>query len=407
MLGRAAGIVAATCVLGANAILLPPGVNSIDDSLSFHAEAAESQIVRVPCSECAFASKAVHVEGDEDGDDALRIQGGAHDILLNFTTSHDSCRLELNGATIFPPEAWSKGELVVVHQVPAVGEDVKTPLEVTSSGLFMDYAQPAQEEQSALVTLRYTILGLEKQLMQLHAVKIELLKVGDELLILHAGVDDAADDEPTQHGPSRSRPHAGGPPPYGAPPYGPPPGFSQDCKMLPAPICRFKHMLETKIAHMRHRKPCSDQASSPRGHGPPHRRPSRPHGPAHYGERPDSRHGRPHHMRPWHRHHGHHHHGQRHWLSAFSHGFIAVLIPVVAGISVGLSVSLLGLAIGRIITFVWNTCSQRQARASGDWSKVDDSVEEGKGLMLADEDGDDEERPPAYEDAPAYYEVAS
>lgn len=76
-----------------------------------------------------------------------------------------------------------------------------------------------------------------------------------------------------------------------------------------------------------------------------------------------------------------------------------MLIPVVAGISVGLAVSLLGLLVGRVISALWMRCSRSGER---DVVREEESVEEGKGLMLVGEE--DEEALPPYEDAPAYEE---
>lgn len=81
-------------------------------------------------------------------------------------------------------------------------------------------------------------------------------------------------------------------------------------------------------------------------------------------------------------------------------GFVAVLIPVVAGISVGLAVSLLGLVVGRVISALWTRYAGTGERGA---VREEEYVEEGKGLMLAGEE-DEEEALPAYEDAPAYEE---
>lgn len=76
-----------------------------------------------------------------------------------------------------------------------------------------------------------------------------------------------------------------------------------------------------------------------------------------------------------------------------------MLIPVVAGISVGLAVSLLGLVVGRIISALWLRCARNNER---DVVREQEDVEEGKGLMLEGEE--DEDALPPYEDAPAYEE---
>ena len=391
MLGRAAtasgfgALLAAT----ANGFLLPPDVNTLDSPLGNAVESGKSQTVRIPCSACAFSTKQAHADGVDVDDEVFQIEGGANDILLNFTTSDDNRRLEINGATIYPALAWSKENIVIVHQVPASGGDVKIPLQVTSSGLMMDYEQPYVDSEAAgsgLVRLRYGIMGLEKHLMQLQGIKIDLLKTGDELLILKVEPD--ADDEPAP--PTHFRPHFAG-----TPPHGPPAEMmgEAECNMLPAPVCRFKHMLEAKIAGARHgERPCP----SHRGMGP---RPHAHFGPPPHHERPQGHHrGPPHHRGPWQGHrHGHHHHHHHHFAGAFVRGFIAVLVPVVAGISVGLTVSLLGLVMGRFVSFLWMRYARKESATP---AGRDESVEEGKGLMLADED----EPLPAYEDAPAYEE---
>lgn len=397
MRGHAAGcIVAATYALGTNAFLFPPGVNSIDESLaSLGDKSTKTQSIRIPCAECAFSTKQAHAEGDASEDDGVyRIEGGANELLFHFTTSEDNKRLELNGAAIYPPLDWSREESeVVVHQVPAGAEDVKVPLRVTSSGLITDVVRPDDDDAAAsVVTLRYTVLGVEKQLMQLQDVKIDLLQTGDELLIMKVESDE--DDRPPMpqhHGPPGFHPHHG-PPGF----HGPPPEtFRGKCNMLPAPVCRFKHMLEVKMARLRNKKPCPGRKGPPHGRLPSHIRP-----PGVHGEHPHAHHGRPHHTRPWHGHPHRHHNHHRLWAGAFMRGFIAVLIPVAAGISVGLTVSLLGLLLGRLLAMIWYRCTGRGQQRAREAALVEEG--EGKGLMVADED--DDEELPAYEDAPPYEE---
>lgn len=81
-----------------------------------------------------------------------------------------------------------------------------------------------------------------------------------------------------------------------------------------------------------------------------------------------------------------------------------MLIPVVAGVSVGLAVSLMGLVVGRLIGWVWARFARKQVNDSRAAMGGDADVEEGKGLIFAEEE--DAEALPAYEDAPAY-EVAA
>lgn len=404
MLSRAAGVAAVTCALGANAILLPPGVNSIDDSLSIASQTAKSQEVRIPCPACAFSTRQQEEEVDdvEGGEGRFTIQGGANDLLLNLTTSEDKRRLELNGASIYPPLPYNEENQAIVYQVPASGDGVKVPLHVTSSGLEMDYQHAVEEESNALVQLQYTIYGVEKQLMELQAVKIDLLKTDGELLIIEVAVDRNQQSPPPLHPPPHHGPPPGFRPHFGGPPPGPPPEMTneKECNMLPMPVCRFRHMLEAKLAHMRHGRPCPESVGPPHDRLPSHIRPPLPHLPAH-GEHPHPHHGRPHHMRPWQGHRHHHHH---HWAGAFTRGFIAVLIPVVAGISVGLTVSLLGLVVGRLISLLWIRYARGGQRGTASLERDAVSVEEGKGLMIVEAE-EDEEPLPAYEDAPAYEET--
>lgn len=391
MLGRAAAgfVVATTYALSANAILLPPGVNAIDNSLLTNgAQSTRSQSIRIPCAECAFSTKQEHADGVDGGDEVFGIEGGANEILLNFSTSEDNKRIELNGAPIYPPLAY---EQPVVHQVPAGGNDVKVPLRVTSSGLVMDAEQPDEEREASLVTIRWSVFGLEKHTMQLQAVKIGIFKYGDELVLIEVELDeeDKQAPSPPHHGRPGFRPHFGGPPFHG-----PPLDMmnKKECNTLPASVCRFKHVLEAKIASVRHKKPCPGSMGPPHGRFPSHGRPP------FRGEHSHPHHGRPHDMRPWTGRHHHHHHVHHHWAGAFMRGFVAVLIPVAAGISVGLTVSLIGVLIGRLITWIWT----RNARRS-ELAREAEFAEEGKGLMLAAE-GDNTEALPAYEDAPAYEE---
>ena len=196
MLGRVAGVVAASCAL-TTAFLLPPDVNVADgDETSLFGldpdYSSKDQILHIPCPACAFATKDTHTEESED--EVFRTSGGANTLLLNFGISSDGERLELNGKPIYPPQyhidAFVKGQLVAVQQVSASGEDIDVPLEVTSSGLIVDDKQHVGEAGELLTPMKYRILGLEKQLMDLQEINVALLKTEHGLLLLRVNAEE-------------------------------------------------------------------------------------------------------------------------------------------------------------------------------------------------------------------------
>ena len=391
MLGRSVGITS-LCALVANALILPPGVaSSSDHSLSLSIVDPKSRLIQIPCPSCAFSSSEERVEDNEGNDEMFWIQGGANNIVLDFTVSDDGERLELFGEAIYPPQlhrnALLRGQHIYVQQVAAQLSEVdirsgkvnSIPLEVTSSGWKTESEVPASQDGDVIIPMKFQILGLQGQPMQLDEIEIHLLKTGDgELLILRLERHASSTFLPLP-----LRPHFES--------LRPPFEFDEsdisECNMLPAPICRFKQMLAEKIQALRHGHserpgPCPGIAGGAH-HLPTHIRPH---------------HGRPHHVRPYYEDDEHHKHPALH---SFARSVIAVLIPVMAGISVGLLVSLLGLLVGRLIGFVWITLARGGRRGSAYVPRYDVTAEEGKMLLCEDE----LEPLPAYEDAPAYVET--
>ncbi|KAK3715125.1 hypothetical protein LTR37_007335 [Vermiconidia calcicola] len=390
MLGRTVGL-AALCALGTSAILLPPGIATDKPLAPNIIVSPKRQVLELPCSACAFTAEKQEVdEFSGQSDEPFWIQGGGYKLVLDFSVSDDGQRLQLNGEAIYPPQfhrdAYFEGRPIYVDQVPAYFSSLdaapdaarRVPLEITSSSLKIG-ALPAA------VQIRFQIIGLEKQPMDLDEVEIYLLETGDgELLILR--LDNAASPTFT---------------PFPAPPspHTPRPTVDLDdvegCSRLPPPVCRFKKMIEAKLEAMRHgryglSRPCSG------AHGPPfgpfsgarpqnvdsHREPGFPH-------------GRPHHIRPFGTsHYGHHREG----LHALARGIIAVLIPVMAGITVGLSVSLLGLLAGRLVGWTWSQLTPARQRRHHKLDRQQRRAEEGK-ILLSE---DDMEPLPVYEEAPPY-----
>ncbi|CAK3998326.1 Hypothetical predicted protein [Lecanosticta acicola] len=438
MLGRTAGVFTA-CALGASAFLLPPNVASADgddDSvgpLALSGVHTKSLAFQLPCSECAFSfNKDEKIEGiDNDAEGYLFIQGGANSVVVNFTVSEDGDKLEVNGGTIYPFGLMDimQSPKVYISQVPAsasmeeieAGTVKTTQLEVTGHGVSIRDEQVVSPEGDVLVPITVDIFEIEGQPVSLDEISVQLVKTGmGELLIAHGEI----------HEQDRPRPEFFGPGPEDMPedffpPPPPPPGHEmpdtdmarpsfgkpefahgKDCGVLPAPICRLKSLVESKIDSMRHgmhgmRKGChGGKGGRPHmgklpGHIKPHFLKDRPD-----DERPHH-HGRPHHMRP----HGHHGHHRHHFMHAFTRGLAAVLLPTMAGIAVGMTVSLVGLLVGRLIGFFWikfyRGGRRGYARVALDETTAD-AVDDEKEVV---ESAKDLEAPPVYEEAPAYEEA--
>ncbi|KAK5134164.1 hypothetical protein LTR08_006824 [Meristemomyces frigidus] len=422
MLGRSVGI-AATCALGASAFMVLPGIaTSAATDLSNSVVNPKEQVITVPCSECAFPAKQEKIE-DFDEEDWFWIQGGANSLVLNFTVSEDGQRLQLNGGDIYPSRFEQEGlslaqQPIYVKQVPSKADLVEvrsgkvqsTDLEVTAYGLKEAEMEPLSPDGGdLLVSIKFDIMELENERVHVDEVAIKLLKTGEgELLIMQVEEDYPSHDSPSEAGrfpPPTDLdfppppPHHG-PPHHGPPHHGPPPhGEPAECDVLPAALCKLKAMIDSKI----------EQAMSHRG-GPPkmggcHGRkgPHDKHMPGHIKPHlgrpgqdgpPKFHHGRPHHMRP----HGPHHGPPPHsFMHAFARGAVAVLIPVMAGIAVGMSVSLLGLVVGRLISLLWIRFARGGRRGSASMVALEEGEDDG---MLAEM-----EAPPVYEQAPAYAET--
>ncbi|KAK5112985.1 hypothetical protein LTR85_011007 [Meristemomyces frigidus] len=447
MFGRSVGI-AATYVLGASAFILPQGIapasNSEASDLSISVVNPKSQIITVPCSECAFPTIQEKVEDVEQDDDFFWIQGGANSLLLNFTVSEDGKHLQLNGVVIYPPQfgqtGWFEPEDIYVKQVPSQadmvdirsGEVRSTDLKLTGYGLIAAKMEELSPNGDMLVPLRLEMMAVEEERIDIDEVAIKLLQTGDgELLIMDVESIPSShlmfEDEPfPPPGPDGMPEDMDFPPYHGPPHHGPPPHDGpQECNMLPEPLCKLKAMIESKIDQAM-ASPSGDFRKKGGCHGRkgPHGKKLPGHIKPHFNrpghddfvhhedgadgvdrpnqeDRPKHHHGRPHHMRPHGQHHGHHRHPHffgHHFLHSFAKGLVAVLIPVMAGITVGMTVSLLGLVVGRLIGFVWIKFARGGRRGYASVAQQEAVVEEGKNKPMIAE----MEALPVYEDAPAY-----
>ena len=436
-MGRSVGILTAigAYALGVSAILIPAGITpSSDDEASVFALSPssnpQSQSIRVACPGCDFPFSQGHIDVTEIEEEYYRIQADqSNSLLLQFSISNDGEQLLLNDRIIYPLHL-ARDE-VYVSQIPTSlswteirqGNARNAPLEVTGSMVAINDEQSVSDAGESILPIEYRILELQHQPMDLDLISVNLLKTAaGQLLILQVATGTSQVDlgsKPKQDFPSP--PQIGKPslpkPSLPEPPSADSEWRNDDCSVLPPQLCRFMHMLKSKV------NDCSKTASlSQDGQLPDHDHPhfSRPHHDEHDEDDEELetgvRHGDHHRVRPFGQYHGHHHHHHRHhrhhrhhMLHAFTRGVAAVLIPTMAGVVVGLGVSLFGLFVGRIISFVWIRLVRGGPRRR--YAIVTDSDLADEEACLSNEskdvDGEPEEPPPVYEPAPAYEVVCT
>jgi len=431
---KAAGLISFTAALQASAFLLPPNVAQVSDDK--HAIgygltgpiSPTSAVVQLPCSECAFSDSktAEKIEQNED-EPVFWIQGGANSLLLNIAVSEDGRRLQVNGETIYPVDLLEAdifgSKKTYVNQVRAgasladveQGTEQTTPLEVTGHSVSV-----RRQEEDMIFTIGYQIYEVERQPVNLDSVSLTVLELPDGLAIL-----EVASERPEKQSFIDIFGPAPGKLPHGLSSSVPIPAFEEfdmdmperECHMLPAALCKLRNRIEDKIMGTGRKGDCHGRKGGRPFGGklPTHIRPhlgfedehEHPHGgdfseseredqeaPHH---RPLHGHGRPHHMGP----HGRHGHHRHHFMHAFTRGLAAVLIPTMAGIAVGMSVSLIGLIFGRLIGYLWIKLYRGGRRGYASVS-LDEALADD---MNAEKEAVDEEPLPVYESAPAYDDI--
>lgn len=409
MLGRNLGLVAASA-LGASAFLIPAGLAPSDDKdfafSTFSVVNPKNQVVRVPCSACLFPyskGEGVKEEAENPEDTWFHIQSASNDLVFNFTVS-DSQSLELNGATVLNAEDVFRAPDLYLDQVPSSasnieienGEAPRAPLQVNSMGVGLSN-DPASSSGDRLMSLHILTFGLESVTI-MEGVVVELLRTiegellilsverkagpGSEMPLFKAVVIDEVEEVEDQR--------------CGA-------------------FCKIKSVIESKIndlksfAHSKKpgKKPGCNRRPFPGGKLPSHIKPGFLHPEVQHAEEDDQPvppffHG----GRPHHGHHRHHrHHGFFHY---FVRGALAVAVPILAGVAVGMFISVASLLIGRFVSFLW-TKFVRGGRSGYESISLDDEAELGE-AEISDEKvvyvaETDLEAPPVYENAPAYEEA--
>ena len=400
MLNQVVGVLAAFTI-GAHAFLLPPGVashSSNDVATAF--TNPTTQAIKLPCPGCVFPKtnpKSSAVDGD---DDTFWVQGGARAVILNFTLSEDLKAVNINNWQVYPVTMSNDIQPVVAEVAATTSfadaddhpEDT-TVLDVTGASIFVN-EETISPAGDAIISVSYNIVSLAGQQVAVDGAEVKVLQAADGTLMIIsteavAKSQDALDFLP-------------------APPSAFPDGATKECDMLPAALCKWKSMVESKIGGLRQGLPHKLGGKGCGGRKAPHRLPGhiRPHFEEFGGEhRPEPHHGRPDHPRPAHGmhrgppHHRHPHH--HHFLHRFVKAFVSVLVPVIAGITMGMFVSLVGMAVGRFIAFMWIKFRRGGQRGYvGVAQSQDESEDMEKGVMEVEE----EEALPVYEEAPAYNE---
>ena len=433
MLSRSVGLVATVATLG-NAFLLPPHAPGPDHHAGiqpFVSINPKNQVLELPCSSCVFKAPKGEEEATE-ADDTVSIQGGANNLILNFTVSEDGQELNLNDVPIYPVQAGfdalgaEKAHAWTVNQLPAsssieeleVDASKGVPLRISGAGTKMSKTKIISANGDEIIPLDFQILSLNDQPMTIDEIAIQLLKdENGELLILSVepAHENMMDHFPMSFGPPPppTHPHHGpGEHPDGSPdgPPGPPP---KECDSLPAPLCRFLHAVDEKFEAAKHSGLSKFRGCGGHKAGPPHEMPGhiRPHfGPPDAEGNRKLESGMPPHMRPHgppgppghkgpHGHHGHHGPHHRHALGhSFFVGVVAILIPVMAGIFVGLTVSMVGLLVGKLIGLLWIKFVRGGKRGYASVALDEETAD----IETDKKETEHAEAPPVYEDAPAY-----
>ncbi|PNS17992.1 hypothetical protein CAC42_3951 [Sphaceloma murrayae] len=404
MFGRSVGAVAAVSALTAQAMLIPPGVNTnnIGEPIELAVVNTEWQAVKLPCPECVFPTKHSEVEESAEGD-FMFIQGGANSLLVNVST-FGGHGVWLGQYTLYPPLASYQKAKVDMIQADATmvelqdGSAKRMQVTVTADS-FIAREEAVSPDHDSVTRIKYHIESIDNHPVTVDAIEITALKRKDgKMAILNVEPipkpDSIFDSLPTvtpgSDGKPAERPH-------------------KPCS-LPAPICHFRDVVEAKMKEIHAGLPHKLKFGKPGCHGrkgpahggklPTHRRP--PHFAGVDGPHPHRPEG--HRGRPW-RHHGpafvHHHHGSG--LHRAIQAVLFVLVPVFLGITMGMLVSLIGMIVGRLIAFVWTRFVRGGRRGYASVRLNEEDAE------AADAEKDETESVvseplPRYEEAPAYEE---
>ncbi|KAF2155777.1 hypothetical protein K461DRAFT_274798 [Myriangium duriaei CBS 260.36] len=441
MVRRVVGTAAVASALTANALLIPPGVQSVKDAVKIELINSDWQAVSLPCPDCVIpSSRNSEIKEEAEGDAPVFIQGGSNSLLVNVTTLFGGNAIGLPGdVPLYPPlPSFNKATVDIVPSEASMVQlqatsDRRYTVPISSDSTLVS-EETVTPDGDAVIRIKHHIASVDNHPVSVDAVEITCLKNKDgKMLLINAErvpspttIFDSL--PPAMHGGELTPPP---PPPHGKAP----------CS-LPPLLCQWRDFVEAKMSALSHGmhkgfggpRPCHGGKGRGKGKGmhkgphrgphmghkgqkgpwrdeegtmhlPTHNRPGRlPHfvDDDHHSEGHGVMSGRPHHGP-----HGHHggfwaHHRHHHMpFHGLVRGFLMVLIPIFLGITMGMTVSLIGMIVGRLIAFLWMRFVRGGERG---YASVRLSEEEAENAEANKEELD--EPLPLYEDAPAYEEKA-
>lgn len=353
----ATGLLAATV---ANAFLLPPELSEADiHIIEDYAvpRVADSQLVKIDCPGCPALVEGHH---------GLEIQNKKNHLEMSFSIDHlpDFDRLLLNGMELYPsPDPFTEvltatqvlDQLAKRHRRPHHDSPVALPLDY--SAMIRPTTKDA-ESQLELITIDLQVMGVGGMLVDgIPELSVKLLKDPSGRLAIGSIDTTAAPATEAER---------------------------EACKTV---VCQWLAAVKEQFRRIKAAKPCHGKPGS--GAVVPSTFPS--HGRPHHGHQPHP-HG------DWRQAHRH----ERSWRQLFKSIFSHILLPVLIGIVAGVSVSLIGMAVGTLVVGVWRTVFRRSSsnhhhrrHHSGHHKAVQKEAvvdEEKSGLM------ENQDLPPSYED---------
>lgn len=359
--------------IAANAIVIPDGTESTSQQeAATQGIDAVTQSIKLSCPECTLNGNFGMDSVDGTTDDVWAL-GGPNSLVLNFTIAEDRRSLGLNGLTLFPPSN-TLGR-ATVEQAPSAAswQDIKNHIIHDYVSVSADSVYIAEEvitpAGDASIHLTYQVIDIDDRPITVAGARVNMLKssTGD-LEIL--GIDEVV--RLTQEVEVKPSTQPGG-------------VTVVDCHGLPLFVCKIKAAVTAKVQSikagchgMMHRKPATnddmevdavvDELAQPDDHL--------------FGGMP----------RP-----------TGFDFQSLLRGVLMVVIPIMAGFTIGMTVSVVGMLIGRLVVFLWATYIRKDSAYVPLGQDEEAYGSDSKQAFL--EDVDDEPLP-LYEDSPAYEESA-